>query len=238
MNKSKIAIGYVRVSTDRQDISPEDQAAQMRAYCQFKTLPLSETLIEIGVSGSVPLLERPQGRRLAAVEPGTAIIAVKLDRLFRDAIDCLTLTRQWDESGVALHILDMGGNSMDTSTAMGRMFLTMASGFAELERNLGRERTKAALLRLKKTGRSYGRLAFGYDSGPNGTIIPNEAEVQAVREIVRRRASGETLAALAGWLEGGGFRPKTEGKKWSPGAVRDILGASLARSFGVSTENA
>ena len=237
MIKSKNAIGYVRVSTDRQDISPEDQADQISTYCKFKALPMIETLIEIGVSGSVPLMDREQGRKLIDVKAGTAIVAVKLDRLFRDALDCLALSRKWDEQGVALHILDMGGNSMDTSTAMGRMFLTMASGFAELERNLGRERTKAALLRLKNTGRLYGRLPFGYDAGPNGTIIANQAEQDALRELVRLRAAGTTLAGLADWLEKNGFRPKTAGKNWSPSMVRAILGASLGRSFAVPTEN-
>ena len=68
------------------------------------------------------------------------IITTKLDRLFRDCEDALKMSRHWDRAGVALHILDMGGQAIDTSTAIGRMFLTMTAGFAEFERNQTSER--------------------------------------------------------------------------------------------------
>lgn len=68
-----------------------------------------------------------------------------LDRLFRDAADALVQTRAWDRAGVALHVVDMGGTSLNTASAVGRMFLTMTAAFAELERSLVSERTSAAM---------------------------------------------------------------------------------------------
>lgn len=60
-------------------------------------------------------------------------------------IDALNETRPWGRQGVAMHLLDMGGQAINTASAMGRMFLTMTGGFAELERNLIAERTRTAL---------------------------------------------------------------------------------------------
>src|SRR6266576_5058844 len=70
---------------------------------------------------------------------------MKLDRLFRDAEDALRQTKAWDRTGISLHLVDIGGQSMNTGSAMGRMFLTLMAGFAELERNLIAERTTAVL---------------------------------------------------------------------------------------------
>lgn len=41
------------------------------------------------------------------------VIALKLDRLFRNAADALTLTRQWDKTGIALHLVDVGGQAIN-----------------------------------------------------------------------------------------------------------------------------
>lgn len=43
-----------------------------------------------------------------------------LDRLFRDAEDALRQTKAWDKAGIVLHLVDMGGTSMNTASAMGR----------------------------------------------------------------------------------------------------------------------
>ena len=43
------------------------------------------------------------------------VVGLKLDRLFRDAADALAQTRAWDKAGIALHLCDMGGGSVDTS---------------------------------------------------------------------------------------------------------------------------
>ena len=70
---------------------------------------------------------------------------LKLDRMFRNAGDCLATVEAWDRAGVALHVVDLGGNAIDTTSAAGRFMLVVLAGAAEMERNLIRERTKAAL---------------------------------------------------------------------------------------------
>lgn len=83
-----------------------------------------------------------------------------LDRLFRDAEDALRQTKAWDKAGIVLHLMDMGGTSINTASAMGRMLLTLMAGCAELDRILVAERTASVLAHKKQ----HGLAAIGSDS--------------------------------------------------------------------------
>jgi len=109
-----------------------------------------------------------------------------LDRLFRDASDCLVQTKVWDKAGIGLHLLDMGGQSINTASAMGRMFFTMSAGFAELERNLIAERTAAATQFKKKRLEAYSAVPFGYQRQGDQFIALND-ELETVWRIQRQR---------------------------------------------------
>ena len=100
---------------------------------------------------------------------------MKLDRLFRDAEDCLRQTREWDKAGIVLHLLNLGGQAVSTSSAMGRMMLTMVSAFAELERNLIAERTTTALAHKKKQHQVYAPTPYGYQRDGD-LLVPDEQE--------------------------------------------------------------
>ena len=68
-------------------------------------------VVEEGVSGSVPVAERPKGGALfAALRKGDIVIAPKLDRLFRSALDALTVVEDMRQRGVSLCLLDLGGD--------------------------------------------------------------------------------------------------------------------------------
>ena len=71
----------------------------------MKGWKLADVFIEAGVSGSVPLAERPEGRRLLeAVSKGAVVITAKLDRMFRSAADAL-VTLEKHFSGVSTRYL-------------------------------------------------------------------------------------------------------------------------------------
>lgn len=223
------AVGYLRVSTEeqaREGVSLEIQAERLRAYCAAAGLELVALVHEEGVSGSVPLSERPGGADLLRLmtENGVAhVVALKLDRLFRDAADCLNQSRVWDNSGVALHLLDLGGSSLNTGSAMGRMFLTMTAAFAELERNLISERTRTALHHKRAKGEAVGRAPRGLRI-LNGRLIPDPESDgrQMMRRAQTLRSTGLTLAAIAETLEREGFRPE-RGRRFYASTVRYLL---------------
>src|SRR5258708_979240 len=76
--------GYVRVSTAEQAIaglSLETQQQQITGYCMIKGWSVAEFFVEAGVSGSVPLADRPEGQRLlTTLPPGDTVITAQLDR--------------------------------------------------------------------------------------------------------------------------------------------------------------
>ena len=157
------AIGYVRVSTAEQADSGLGTAAQeerIRAYCRMKGLELPEIVSDDGVSGGKSLHSRPGGDALLDSlkrKLGLAVVVLKLDRSFRNAADCLATVEKWDKAGIALHVVDLGGNSIDSTTAAGKFMLTVLAGAAEMERNLTSERTKAAMQVKRARGQRISR---------------------------------------------------------------------------------
>ena len=219
------AIGYIRVSTGKQEISPEVQEKAIRAYCEMRGMELLGICKDIGVSGSVPLHERVNGRELIGLR-SYAVVTLKLDRLFRDAADCLNTTREWDEKGVVLHIVDMGGNSIDTRSAAGRFMLTVLAGAAEMERNLIIERTEQALAHKKERGEKLGgSRPFGWRVVEgNVKVLEPVAEEQEVIERVRQaHEEGMSLRDIADYLTMKGIKTATGNGKWSHTTVARLV---------------
>jgi len=211
------AIGYIRVSTgDQADngVSLDAQRDRIEAYATMAGLELVMIVEDAGVSGGTPLTSRPGGMTIPALmhdHKATHVIALKLDRLFRDAEDALRQTRQWDKAGVGLHLIDVGGQTINTGSAMGRMFLTMMAGFAELERGMISERTTAALAHKKRVGDVYSALPLGYASD-NGKLVPIDDELRIVAEIRDMRGDGKSLRAIADDLNARGIVGKRGGR--------------------------
>jgi len=219
---------YVRVSTQEQalhGVSLNAQEERLGAYCLMQGLEVIRTFREEGVSASKSLGSRPQGSEmleLLSKKKAAHIVALKLDRLFRNAEDALRQTKAWDAKGLTLHLVDMGGQSLNTASAMGRMMLTMMAAFAEFERNLISERTSAALQHKKAHLQPYAQLPFGFDR-EGEVLLPNLYELETVLEMRNRRATGHTLREIASWLNKEQI-PAKNGGRWHASTVRQILG--------------
>lgn len=85
---------------------------------------------------------------------GDTLVITKLDRLGRTTKQLIELAQELENRDIELHILD---TNINTNTAMGKMFFTMMSAFAELEANLLSERTKKGLESARARGRKGGR---------------------------------------------------------------------------------
>ena len=219
---------YCRVSTEEQakeGVSLEAQERALRAYCDMRGLEAAEVIVDAGVSAGKPLVARPGGSRLLeavrAREVG-AVVVWKLDRLFRNASECLVVTDTWDREGVAVHLVDLGGQSVDTTSAVGRFFLTMLAGMAELERNMIRERTADAI-RHKQTKCEYtgGQVPYGWRVGEDGRLVEHEGEQLIVRSARKLRGEGQSLREVGRSLEEMGLLPRNGGK-WNPRTIRNL----------------
>lgn len=167
-------VGYARVSK----LDGQDTAAQIQA---LKTAG-AERIFEEYASGG--RWDRPQlHRALDQLRPGDVFVVWKLDRLSRSLKDLLTIMEKIDASDAGFCSLT---EAVDTTTPAGRMMMQMVGSFAEFERSMIRERTKAGLEAARQQGRIGGRR-------PKLT----RQQQQAILEMVSRdEKSGSEAARL------------------------------------------
>lgn len=222
------AICYIRVSTEEQaleGVSMEAQESRLKAYCASAGLGEPIMIREPGVSAGKFLANRNGGIKLLnAIQRGNVshVVALKLDRLFRDAEDALHQTKSWDRAGVALHLLDLGGQAINTASAMGRFFLNMMAGFAELERNIIAERTTFALAHKKNSKQVYSQTPYGFDRAGD-KLIPNHQEQQIISQIRKWHRRGWSLRKIANQLNSREIPTKKSGGKWHASTIRAII---------------
>lgn len=195
------AIIYIRVSTPRQALEGESLAVQedrLLAYCQAKGFDVTEIIRDEGITSKIPLHKRPGGKRLLAqLGPVIKHVAIfKFDRMFRNTLEALTTIAEFDKHGVSLHALDFGGSAIDTSSAFGRLIVTMRAGFAQMEREVNSERTREAMNHKRRKGESLGQLPFGYTlDGPLIVEHPDRKKVMA--EMMRMHGEGKGVRVIA-----------------------------------------
>jgi len=228
------AIGYIRVSHPDQvesGLGLEDQENKIKAYCRMRNLNLVNIYRENGVSASIPLAERPVGSQLLKdLKDIQVIVALKLDRAFRNTTDCLSTVEAWEKKGVSLHIIDLGGNSMDTTSAAGKFMLTVLAGAAEMERNLIKERTRAALKVKRENGYKTGGsvVPYGFDADSDGRLIPNPKEQKIAAIIRKRRNEGASLQNIADGLNKSKIPSKT-GSIWRGSSIKTVLNSKFLK---------
>jgi DNA invertase Pin-like site-specific DNA recombinase len=222
------AIGYIRVSTEEQaaeGVSLEAQERRIRAYAEMTGVFRLLIIEDRGVSASVPLIKRPGGAKVvAALASGDYknVITLKLDRLFRDTIDGLSMVKDWDRREIGLHIIDLGGNVINTKTAAGQFMITVLAGVAEMERNMISERTSAALQYKKGQGEIYGPVPYGKVI-EDGRLVEDPYERAVLRDIQELREVHGASYRLIAWGLNECRIPTKQGGTWHPGTVRYML---------------
>lgn len=222
------AVGYIRVSTEeqsREGVSLAAQEQRLRAYATLCSLDLVEVVRDEGVSAGHALSTRAGGcRLLELLHTGQAhnVVALKLDRLFRDAVDCLQSVREWDRTEVALHLVDLGGQTVNTASASGRFMLTVLAGAAEMERNLIRERTSQAMRFKRDRGDRLGATPLGFRTPtPGSPMEPVAVEIETVNCMLELRGRGLTFRAVADELSRRAL-PTKRGGQWRASTVRAL----------------
>jgi putative DNA-invertase from lambdoid prophage Rac len=210
--------GYTRVSTSRQadeGLSLDVQRRQISGYCTMHGMELTEIVAEEGISGSKPITKRPAGRALfSRLKSGDVLIAAKLDRLFRSAVDALNTVEDLKKRNVALHLLDLGGDV--ATNGLSKLFLTIAAAFAEAERDRTVERIEQTKADQRALGRFLGgSRPFGFEI-VDGALVCNHQEQAAIEKMKAMRSQGAGLRTIAAAM-------KAEGHKLSHVSVQRIL---------------
>jgi DNA invertase Pin-like site-specific DNA recombinase len=164
--------GYARVSTDGQTVAAQDAA--------LHTAGAAKVYAE-RVSGASTNGRKALAQALKALRPGDILVVTRLDRLARSTRDLLNVLDQITKAGAGFKSL--ADSWADTTTAHGRLMLTVLGGLAEFERELIKARMGEGRARAKAAGVHMGR--------------PPKLTPHQRREAIARRDAGEALTDIA-----------------------------------------
>lgn len=220
------AVGYVRVSSDKQangGVSLEAQTSRIQAMATVQDAALVDTIIDAGESAKS--LNRPgMVRLLAMIESRQVqtVIVAKLDRLTRSVRDLADLLERFERRNVSLVSVS---ESLDTGTAAGRLVLNVMMSVAQWEREAIGERTREALRHKRAKGLRVGGIPFGYRLAVDRRTLEIEPEEQEALTVIREsRAAGLSLRQIADILNRSGYLTRS-GSEWKFQYVAGLLAA-------------
>ncbi len=225
------AIGYLRVSTDKQDNSADAQERKIRLNAAAREdFDLIEVISDVDeFSGN---LNRPGIQRVLEMVQAKeidAVIVTKLDRLTRSTRDAIDLIELFGKKGVALISIT---ESLDTESPIGRFVVRLMASIGELEREMIGARTSEGLQNIKAQGFPAGPAPYGYKSQPRTEkektdkirkpLLEDPQEQKILARIKELQAKDMTWPAIAGILNREGYRTRSGGK-WQYQAVHRIF---------------
>ena len=179
-------IGYARVSTQEQNLDRQidnlTAAGCERIYQEKMT----------GTKASRPELTR----MLDALRPGDTLVIDSFSRLSRSTKDLLETVERLTADGVNIVSLK---EQLDTTTATGKMMLTMLSALSQFERDLIAERTKDGLKAARARGRQGGRPKAGDERTKAAALAAYDANTLTNGEIAQQ--FGVSTATLSRWIK-------------------------------------
>jgi DNA invertase Pin-like site-specific DNA recombinase len=198
LSTKRLHLAYVRVSTEEQSargISLADQEARVRAHAFARGIDLDEVIVDAGYSAKD--MNRPGIRRLLDLINARGVQSVtilKLDRLTRSVGDFarlleMTTKKSFDLISVA--------ETLDTSSASGRMVANIMMSVASWEREVIGERTSSAMAFMRRQGRFCGgkRAPFGYRV-VGDRIVESKTEQRILSGIREQRWGGVSLRRI------------------------------------------
>lgn len=178
-------IGYARVSTQDQNL--ERQLDNLAAAGCERIFNEKMT----GTKSSRPELQT----MLLTLRKDDTLIVDSFSRLSRSTKDLLAIVEKLTAMGV--HIVSLKEN-FDTTTATGKMMLTMLSALSQFERDLIAERTRDGLKAARSRGRCGGRPRVGSDKDRKQAYAMYQANVMSCKDIANK--FGVSLSTLNRWI--------------------------------------
>jgi site-specific DNA recombinase len=202
------AVGYIRVSTDDQALSVSAQRQRIAAWCTERNLELLTIHEDVGISGGADLDKRPGlMAAIGALSKGIALVAVKRDRIARDAMNAAMIERLAERVGATVMTCDGAGEG---NTPEARLMRTLIDAFSEYERAIIRARTIVALAHKRAKGERTSLYApYGYLIADDGkTLDTHDGEQLLVAAIRDAREQGLSHRAVVSDLAQNGFHTR------------------------------
>lgn len=213
---------YRRVSTDIQveeGVSLATQKERLLSYIQSQGWTLVEDYVDEGYSAKNT--DRPAMQRLIAdikKQKFDVVLVYKLDRFVRSVLDLHELLQLMEKYDVKFK---SATEVFDTTSATGRLFITLIATLAQWERETIAERVYTNMRHRSEQGlRNGGPPPYGYKS-VNGKLVKNEEEAKWVRFMFDQyKAHGTHNIAMK--LNKMGVKTR-RGEKWNDFVVRYII---------------
>lgn len=251
---------YARVSSEdqaeRQTI--DAQLTWLRRFAELQELPVAGVYVDDGVSGTIPLDERPDGKRLiddARAGQFSSVLVMRVNRLGRTLRTLLGAHELLESAGVAIK---SGTEPFDTASPVGKFVFQLLASLAELDRATMLEQMTHGRDRVARDGRyTGGPIPFGYMLDAARRFVPSErtveplgmTEAELVRDIFGRIASGtasltsesERLSALGidrtvryapSRRDGGPARMIAAGARWGQTSLGQMIHNPMYRGSG------
>jgi site-specific DNA recombinase len=245
----KVAV-YARVSSEDQQErgTIENQLEFARKYCELHQSEVAAWYKDDGVTGTIPLEDRPDGVKVLAdakAKKYELLLIYRLDRLGRSARTILNAVHELESAGVKIRSMK---EPFDTGDPSGRFLLTILAGVADLERETILERMWYGANRAARSGKWLGGIVpYGYMVNAEGFLEVSEeplpgldmSEADVVRLIYRLIAEQRySTIRVADYLNSLGVPPsyKKDGRKvkrgkrkentagvWNPGRIRNMI---------------
>ncbi|MBH0330813.1 DNA recombinase [Brevibacillus brevis] len=214
---------YIRVSTEdqaREGFSIPAQREKLLSYVHSQGWEVQAVYADEGVSAKDT--KRPAlSQLLQDIRTGEidVVLVYRLDRLTRSVLDLYQLLQEFDR--YAVHFKSCT-EVYDTTTAIGRLFITLVAALAQWERENLAERVKLGMSQMaRERKRPGGPAPYGYNL-VRGTLVVNQREAAGVRTMFERYDRGESPRQIAEWANRFGLRGKN-GASWSASAVLRLL---------------
>lgn len=216
---------YIRVSTEdqaREGYSIQAQKNKLEAYCVSQGWDIAGFYVDDGYSAKD--LQRPEMKRMIKhIKQGLidCVLVYRLDRLTRSVLDLYKLLELFEKHDCKFK---SATEVYDTTTAMGRMFITIVAALAQWERENLAERVRMGLQEKARQGKWVQNIPpFGYDiDRENDTLIINDKEASVVRKIFELYTSGKGMNKIAVELNKSQIRTKS-GFGWCDSKIKYIL---------------
>ncbi len=179
-----LTVGYIRVSTDEQDLSKQKHLLLEFAQQQH-------IIIDQFIEAEVSSRKTPKERRIIELsdllESGDHLLVAELSRLGRNMLETLNIITTLSERGIKITFVRQP--ELSTSGAHGKLLLAIYSYFAESERDYISLRTKQGLAAARASGKLLGRPK-GSRNKHGAVLTPFTEQIQAYLNL------GLSLAAI------------------------------------------
>jgi DNA invertase Pin-like site-specific DNA recombinase len=170
-------VGYIRVSTDKQDLDKQKHA--LLDYAQQHKLMI-EQFINVAVSSRTTRKERRIDTLLEILETDDVLMAVELSRLGRNMLETLNIIDELSQRGIKLIFTRQP--ELSTAGSHAKLLLAVYSYFAETERQYISIRTKEGLAATKAQGQLLGRPK-GSKNKKGSVLTPFRDQIQRYLEL-------------------------------------------------------